>query len=90
MTGTKKRHSAAFKARVALEAAEQTRTLAELSGLFQDHSVQPNSTVSGFLKRPNGFCTIPLRDGVVRKGVGYGSALRDSPGTDVGPSRGLS
>src|SRR5271166_4878878 len=40
MTGTKKRHSAAFKARVALEAAKQTRTLAELSGTFQVHSVQ--------------------------------------------------
>ncbi|MGC8638796.1 MAG: IS3 family transposase [Isosphaeraceae bacterium] len=40
MTGTKKRHSAAFKARVALEAAKQTRALAELSGAFQVHSVQ--------------------------------------------------
>ena len=39
MTGTTKRHSAAFKARVALEAAQQTRTLAELSGTFQVHSV---------------------------------------------------
>jgi len=32
MTGTNKRHSAAFKARVAPEAAKQTRTLVELSG----------------------------------------------------------
>jgi transposase-like protein len=40
MTGTKKRHSAAFRARVALEAAKQTRTLAELSGVYQVHSVQ--------------------------------------------------
>jgi transposase-like protein len=40
MTGTRKRHSAAFKARVALVAAKQTRTLAELSGIFQVHSVQ--------------------------------------------------
>jgi transposase-like protein len=40
MTGTRKRHSAAFKARVALEAAKQTRTLAELSRAFQIHSVQ--------------------------------------------------
>ena len=40
MTDTKKRHSAAFKARVALEAVKQTRTLAELSGTFQVHSVQ--------------------------------------------------
>ncbi len=31
MTGTRKRYSAAFKARVAPEAAKQTRTLAELS-----------------------------------------------------------
>ena len=40
MTGTKKRHPAAFKARVALEAAKQTRTLAELSGQYQVHTVQ--------------------------------------------------
>ena len=40
MRGTRKRHPAAFKARVALEAAKQTRTLAELSGVFQVHSVQ--------------------------------------------------
>ena len=40
MTGTRKRHSAAFKARVALEAANQTRTLAELSRAFQVHPVQ--------------------------------------------------
>ena len=40
MTGTRKRHSAAFKARVALEAAKQTRTLAELSRAFQVHPVQ--------------------------------------------------
>ncbi len=36
----KKRHAAAFKARVALEAAKQTRTLAELATAFQVHSVQ--------------------------------------------------
>src|SRR5438552_3030277 len=40
MTGTRKRHSAAFKPRVALEAAKQTRTLAELSRAFQVHPVQ--------------------------------------------------
>jgi transposase-like protein len=40
MTGTRKRYSAAFKARVALEAAKQTRTLAELSMSFQVHPVQ--------------------------------------------------
>ena len=40
MRGTNKRYPAAFKARVALEAAKQTRTLAELSGRYQVHSVQ--------------------------------------------------
>ncbi len=40
MTGTKKRYPAAFQARVALEAAQQTRTLAELAGAFQVHTVQ--------------------------------------------------
>ena len=40
MRVTRKRHPAAFKARVALEAAKQTKTLAELSGTFQVHSVQ--------------------------------------------------
>jgi transposase-like protein len=36
----KKRHSASFKARVALEAAKQTKTLAELARVFQVHPVQ--------------------------------------------------
>ena len=40
MTGTRKRYPASFKARVALEAAKQTKTLAELSGRYQVHSVQ--------------------------------------------------
>jgi transposase-like protein len=39
MTGKRKRHSAAFKARVALEAAKQTRTIAELAKTFQVHPV---------------------------------------------------
>ena len=41
MANTRKnRHPAAFKAKVALEAAKQTRTLAELSRVFQVHPVQ--------------------------------------------------
>ena len=40
MAGTKKRHPAAFKARVALEAAKQTRTSAELAKAYQVHPVQ--------------------------------------------------
>ena len=35
-----KRHPAAFKAKVALEAAKQTRTVAELAKVFQVHPVQ--------------------------------------------------
>ena len=40
MTGKRKRHSAAFKAKVALEAAKQTRTVADLAKAFQVHPVQ--------------------------------------------------
>jgi transposase-like protein len=40
MKGTRKRYSPAFKAKVALEAAKQTRTLSELSAAYQVHSVQ--------------------------------------------------
>ena len=40
MAGTRKRHPAAFKAKVALEAAKQTRTLAELARTYQVHPVQ--------------------------------------------------
>jgi putative transposase len=40
MGKTRKRHPAAFKARVALEAAKQDRTLAELSRTYQVHPVQ--------------------------------------------------
>jgi transposase-like protein len=40
MSGQRRRHSAAFKAKVALEAARQTRTVAELAKTFQVHPVQ--------------------------------------------------
>lgn len=40
MAGPRKRHSATFKAKVALEAAKQTRTVAELAKLYQLHPVQ--------------------------------------------------
>jgi len=40
MAGTRERHSASFKAKVALEAARQTRTVAELAKTFQGHPVQ--------------------------------------------------
>ena len=40
MAATGKRHSASFKAKVALEAAKQTRTLAELAKAYQVHPVQ--------------------------------------------------
>jgi transposase-like protein len=40
MPGARKRHSASFKAKVALEAAKQSRTLAELARTYQIHPVQ--------------------------------------------------
>jgi transposase-like protein len=40
MAGTRKRHPAAFKAKVALEAARQTTTVAELAKAYQVHPVQ--------------------------------------------------
>jgi putative transposase len=40
MAGIRKRHSASFKAEVALEAAKQNRTIAELAQAYQVHPVQ--------------------------------------------------
>jgi len=40
MAGTRKRHSAAFKAKVALEAAKQARTITELARAYQLHPIQ--------------------------------------------------
>ena len=37
MTGKRRRHAAAFKAKVALEAAKQTRTVAELAKAVLPH-----------------------------------------------------
>ena len=40
MASARKRHAAAFKAKVALEAAKQTKTVAELAKAYQIHPVQ--------------------------------------------------
>jgi transposase-like protein len=40
MTGKRKRHAASFKAKVALEAAKQSKTVAELAKAYQVHPVQ--------------------------------------------------
>jgi transposase-like protein len=40
MSRSPKRHSATFKAKVALDAANQTKTLAELARTYQVHPVQ--------------------------------------------------
>ena len=63
MTGTRKRYSAAFKARVALEAAKQTRTLAELSKSFQVHPVQISQWKKQLLDGAEGL----FRDGRKRE-----------------------
>ena len=40
MSGKRKRHAASFKAKVALEAAKQSKTVAELAKAYQVHPVQ--------------------------------------------------
>lgn len=40
MAGKRKRHAASFKAKVALEAAKQSKTVAELAKAYQVHPVQ--------------------------------------------------
>ena len=40
MAVKRKRHPAAFKAKVALEAAKQSKTVAELAKVYQVHPVQ--------------------------------------------------
>jgi transposase-like protein len=40
MAGTRRRHAAAFKAKVALEAAQQVKTVAELAKTYQVHPVR--------------------------------------------------
>jgi putative transposase len=59
MTGKRKRHSAAFKARVALEAAKQDRTLAELARAYQVHPVQ----ISQWKRQPLDGVESIFRDG---------------------------
>ena len=46
-----KRHPASFKAKVALEAIKQTRTLAELARAFQVRPVQTSQSKSQLLER---------------------------------------
>lgn len=46
MTSKRKRHSAAFKAKVALEAAKQSKTTTELAKAFQVHPVQISQSLS--------------------------------------------
>src|ERR1700722_1229803 len=40
MARIRKKHSPAFKAQIALEAAKQSKTIAELAKQFQEHPVQ--------------------------------------------------
>jgi len=51
MTNIRKRHSAAFKAKVALEAAKEIKTLNELASEFGVHQVQISKWKKQFLER---------------------------------------
>ena len=59
MAVKRKRHPASFKAKVALEAAKQTRTIAELAKAYQVHPVQ----ISQWKKRPLDGVESLFRDG---------------------------
>jgi transposase-like protein len=59
MAGTRRRHAAAFKAKVALEAAKQTKTVAELAKIYRVHPVQ----ISQWKKQLLGGVEDLFRDG---------------------------
>ena len=59
MTGKRKRHAASFKAKVALEAAKQSKTVAELAKAYQVHPVQ----ISQWKKQLLDGDRVPLPDG---------------------------
>jgi transposase-like protein len=88
MAGIRKRHSASFKARVALEAAKQTRTIAELARTYQVHPVQ----ISQWKKQLLDGAESLFRDGRLRDrdqaepGPGP-SASRRPNGSNVGCAR---
>jgi putative transposase len=63
MAGTRKRHPAAFKAKVALEAAKQTKTVAELAKSYQVHPVQISQWKKQLLDGAEGL----FRDGRKRE-----------------------
>jgi transposase-like protein len=63
MAGTRKRHPAAFKAKVALEAARQTTTVAELAKAYQVHPVQISQWKKQLLDGAEGL----FRDGRKRE-----------------------
>jgi transposase-like protein len=67
MGATRKRHTAAFRAKVALEAAKQTRTAAELAKAFQVHPVQ----ISRWKKQLLDGAEPPFRDGRRRDRDGH-------------------
>ncbi len=67
MARIRKRHSPAFKAQVALEAAKQAKTVAELAKQFQVHPVQ----ISQWKKQ--------LLDGVESLFQGGSAARQDDP-----------
>ena len=59
MAAKRRRHPAAFKAKVALEAAKQTKTVAELAKVYQVHPVQ----ISQWRKQLLDGVEILFRDG---------------------------
>ncbi len=74
-----KRHPAAFKAKVALEAAKQTKAVAELAKAYQVHPVQISQRKKQLI---DGVETL-FRDGR-RRGRDEGDAVQAEPYEKIG------
>lgn len=63
MKGNRRRHTSAFKAKVAMEAAKESKTLSELSSQYGVHSSQISQWKSQLLEAlPTVFGSKPTKD----------------------------
>ena len=62
MNGKRKRHAASFKAKFALEAAKQTRTVAELAKVCRGHPTTRTVFMMEGARTTSAGCSAPVRD----------------------------